>query len=625
MAVSIAAVLISSIGAQASSFESQAGQVRKPDNICNTQSINTIETVKETQTANLLSKVKTDLTQIDAGVDYDETKAVIFTENKEEVQKAARDMNGRVESYDMGVGVIKLNEPILQVLEDKKEVIEKENYTVLPQLYYKPDTISASSVSDDKYGQQYYHDKIKDAYMWEAGYTGKGVKVCVIDSGISTTSEAFKNTVSYIDFTGTGIEDRTSHGTDVAGVIAAPADGEGIVGVAPEAELYIAKVADLSHSYPASNIYRAYRWAIDNDVDIVNMSYGSPFQGYEYPTEKGFMEEMYRNGIVPVTSAGNDSTSHPATPAIYKPVITVAACKQDDNLTDFSNYNSPGDGIYDKWIDVCVPGENILTTGTGDSYHAVRGTSLAAPIVTGILALLHETPAVRCTGDVSEYDDMKSALKSVTTDKYYASNSANGYGVQGGIDLSLSPYATEAVSCFDILNESVDKEDSPQNKQDKTIQIEVNGVSISYKATKEYAKKRLKPDVTIQYNNEVYTAENIRGKYKHCKNTGLAEFVIKSVPGNKELSKRIKGTILRFNITPRKISSNDIVNVKKTEGTSAIPGVPSAVYIRLNGKRTKIPYIMYGYSENTDKTIKIKFSGNYTGEYDWNPNTYFYG
>ena len=648
--IASAIILNSTMGVAASS--ASIDQIKHVNSIhTNVQSTDEMndDIIRKTQTGNNLSDVKEELEKMDPEKDYNEMEAVVIADTREDALKATEDVGGRLESYEMGVGVIRLREPIIEVLEEKKIDKTEKDYRIYPQIYYKAASLNTKSIKDDKYSSQYFHKQIKEAYMWEAGYTGKGVKVCVIDSGISTTSETFKNTVSYIDFSGTGIEDHDGHGTHVAGIIAAPADGKGIVGVAPEAELYIAKVGD-DGSYPVSSICKAYRWAIDNGVDIINMSYGSVFNGSEYDVEKEFMYEMQENGIVPVSSAGNDNTPHPQTPAMYKPVISVAACDSVGRLAWFSNYNGSGEGYYGKWVDICAPGVGILSTITGESYGNKNGTSMASPVVAGALALLHGTPSVSNTGDSSEYDEMKSALESVKTEQDYMSSSGNVYGVHGGIDMSLSPYSVipesekektepgtvssdKTLPGTDISEKTIPSTNTSEsfNKTSKIlceqakeadngiVKIEKEGAVISYSCIEEYRRKRIKPDITIQYNGETYTSEQIRGRYRHCRNVGSARFKIKSVRGNKELSKKLKGCILYFNITPHKITSDDVVKVRKGNGTSNIPVIPSSVYITLNGRRVRISDKMYQYEENKDGSLTVRFSKNYTGDIRWNP------
>ncbi|MED4302003.1 S8 family serine peptidase [Geobacillus stearothermophilus] len=206
--------------------------------------------------------------------------------------------------------------------------------------------------------------------------TGQGVKVAVFDTGISShTDLQIKGGVSFVEGSNFNV-DENGHGTHVAGIIGSLINNEGIVGVAPSVELYSVKVLDSAGNGSYSSIIKGIEWAIDNNINIINMSLG----GFEYSAA---LEEAinlaYDNNILIVASAGN--TGEQMTyPAKYEKVISVGAVDGNNNKAVFSSVGEE--------LDVVAPGVNIKSTFTNGSYAVKSGTSMAAPHATGVLALI---------------------------------------------------------------------------------------------------------------------------------------------------------------------------------------------------------------------------------------------
>lgn len=211
----------------------------------------------------------------------------------------------------------------------------------------------------------------------ENQYQGEGVKVAVIDSGIDTHYElATKDWMDFSDKTeGYKPTDNTGHGTEVAGVIGARINGTGMVGIASKAQLYSVKVLDKENQTTISTVIKAIEWCIENDMDIINMSFGTDHYSKVLEEE---IEKAHNKGIVMVSAAGN-STKEIQYPAAYDHVISVGSINEKMEVSDFSPKEQ---------TDLVAPGEKVQSTGYVGSHTISSGTSLAAAHVTGVAAAI---------------------------------------------------------------------------------------------------------------------------------------------------------------------------------------------------------------------------------------------
>lgn len=209
---------------------------------------------------------------------------------------------------------------------------------------------------------------------------GKGIKVAVLDTGIDLDHpDLMKNIVEAVDFTDSryGPDDKNGHGTHVAGIIAAEDNGVGMIGVAPEAQLYSAKVLPDSGNGGIQSIIKGIDWAINKNVDIISMSFGTS----KKPPRRlhKHIKHAYDQGIVIVAATGNEN-GEICYPAAYDEVISVSAVDQNLKRANFSNY-----GLMN---DITAPGVDILSTYKDGGYAKLSGTSMATPMITGAIALI---------------------------------------------------------------------------------------------------------------------------------------------------------------------------------------------------------------------------------------------
>ncbi|KGX83542.1 peptidase S8 [Pontibacillus marinus BH030004 = DSM 16465] len=215
------------------------------------------------------------------------------------------------------------------------------------------------------------------------GTTGTGVKVAVLDSGISASHEdlSVAGGASFVDGEPDPYNDGNGHGTHVAGTIAGLDNTLGVLGVSPDVSLYAVKVLGSDGSGTYSGIIKGVEWAVSNNIDVVNMSLG----GSRGSTSlQQAMDNAYNSGVLLVAAAGNDGTRGKKNtigyPAKYSSVMAVGAVDSNLNRASFSSVGSE--------LEVMAPGVDIYSTLPGNSYDYYNGTSMASPHVAGAAALI---------------------------------------------------------------------------------------------------------------------------------------------------------------------------------------------------------------------------------------------
>ncbi|MCP3761342.1 S8 family peptidase [Domibacillus sp. A3M-37] len=219
---------------------------------------------------------------------------------------------------------------------------------------------------------------------WSAGLTGKGIKVAVVDTGIATHSDlAISGGVSFVSYT-TSYQDDNGHGTHVAGIIGAKDNGFGTKGVAPDAAIFAVKSLNKDGSGSLSSILAGIDWAITNKMDIINLSLGTQTHSSAF---QSMVDKAYAKGLLVVAASGNGGSASGTDdtvdyPARYNSTIAVGAVDSSLKRVSFSSTGSA--------VDVAAPGESITATYLNNGYARMSGTSMAAPYVSGQLALMKQ-------------------------------------------------------------------------------------------------------------------------------------------------------------------------------------------------------------------------------------------
>lgn len=223
---------------------------------------------------------------------------------------------------------------------------------------------------------------------------GKGVKIAILDTRITHNDIDVKSTKSFLFKQENEV---STHGNSVAGVIAN--NNERHLGIANESEIYSVEVLDKNVKGNIVSITSGLEWAINNDIDIVNLSISLP--NTNSALDK-IMKKAEENDMIIVTPVGNNEYVNAL--ASYKNVVTVGSTNNKGILSEFSNSS--------KYIDITAPGENIYTTSIGSEYHHISGTSLSTAFVSVAIATLKSNSL-----DEKNTDIVKKVLKNTTNIK----------------------------------------------------------------------------------------------------------------------------------------------------------------------------------------------------------------
>ncbi|MCI9126962.1 MAG: S8 family peptidase [Eubacterium sp.] len=280
--------------------------------------------------------------------------------------------------------------------QEAEELNENSNIIIEEDLVLEASKVKSGSKSKKELYKRVKKERMKTKEKREAEWnlqainvdkvdkkanTKDKVKVAVLDSGVDFISGInLVKSVNFVeteDYVATYYQDLTGHGTNIASVIAGTEDNV-VQGVNSNVELYSVKVLDQNNQAPISRIVEGIYWCIENDINIINMSFGTVT--YSKALKKA-IKDAYKANILMVAAAGNHD-SDVEYPAAFEEVMAVAATNTESEISDFSNTGEE--------LDVAAPGEKVRVLGFFGMNGITHGTSIAVPQVVGVASLLWE-------------------------------------------------------------------------------------------------------------------------------------------------------------------------------------------------------------------------------------------
>ena len=282
--------------------------------------------------------------------------------------------------------------------------------TTAPPSTNPPSTDTVKPLTDVAYfggSREWNLNAVGAPEAWAAGYTGKGVTVAVIDTGVDLNHpDLVQNLyVNAGEIAGNGIDDDQNgfvddvhgydfvdgdaspddlngHGTHVAGTIAAARNNIGSTGVAPDAKIIPVRVLDRNGSGSDANVAAGIRYAAKLGADIINLSLGGVYSR-AIDSAINYARSL---GTIIIAAAGNESAAVPGYPARFSAtddnVISVGAYGSSGSIASFSNRVGNSGSVQ-----IDAPGVGIYSTYLGGGYATLSGTSMASPHIAGLAAL----------------------------------------------------------------------------------------------------------------------------------------------------------------------------------------------------------------------------------------------
>ncbi|MFJ7848623.1 S8 family serine peptidase [Peribacillus sp. NPDC097206] len=228
--------------------------------------------------------------------------------------------------------------------------------------------------------QQEFSNSI--SYWHNKNIKGENVKIAVLDTGIDKDNKDLTYTKG-INFVGKNKEDfgdNNGHGTKISGIIGARKNNYNLLGISPNSDLYISKVADENGNVRVGNLIKGINWAVEEGVDVINISLELPKGTKELHQA---IKKAYKNDIVVISSSGNikfpDDTDL-SYPGAYSEVINVGILNTEGEI-----YSQE---FKEKKVDVYAPGEDIISLYLNNKMTIDTGVSFSTAYTTGYTALL---------------------------------------------------------------------------------------------------------------------------------------------------------------------------------------------------------------------------------------------
>jgi len=324
-----------------------------------------------------------------AGVDFRPGEVLSTANSYEHAQRIAAAHNLRLFSFAHGIAVFGVQNPVAAVAQSAEMRQGMRVADDIPELSLNA-VFRPQNPGPDTAGvrQQWHHTAINTERAWTVS-TGAGVTVAVIDTGIDTTHPALRDRISPRSFNSHSlrvgiryVQDDDGHGTLVAGIIAAQSGRGTAAGVAPGVELLVIKANAPGIGYfEQASWLRGVNYAVENGAHIINLSLGRHHLNGPDPNEQRVLRNAVNSGVVVIAAAGNDGFGRAGFPAANPEVIAVSAVREPGIFdSSFSNFGPE--------IAIAAPGSLIYSTLPVGRTGSKNGTSMAAPVVAGVAALV---------------------------------------------------------------------------------------------------------------------------------------------------------------------------------------------------------------------------------------------
>ncbi len=218
------------------------------------------------------------------------------------------------------------------------------------------------------------------------------VKIAILDSGIKEI-EPLKGKVvdRFNTFDNTNIiKDEFGHGTQIASIIGANRNDLMVQGINPKVNLYDVKVLNKHGKGKEENLIKGLKWAIDKDVDIVNISLN--FDNYSSEVHK-LIKKGYDNNIIFIGSSGNEIGMETNYPAKFKEVVSISSIDRNENIDFLASQGK---------IDYVAPGVDVPTIDKEGNLSVQQGSSYASAYTTGVISILIANDFIH---DIEKYTD----------------------------------------------------------------------------------------------------------------------------------------------------------------------------------------------------------------------------
>ena len=280
---------------------------------------------------------------------------------------------------------------------------------------------------------QFQNHDINASEAWNFSTGGSDITIAIIDSGVDLDHPDLQaKIVPGYDFVNLDslADDDYGHGTHVAGIAAAVSNNDlGITGVSWGAKIMPLKMLSASGTGTTFNLAKAIYFAVDNGAQIINMSLGASC-GTGWPEVEDAVDYAVAKGVLLIAAAGNNQP-YVFCPAAIADVVAVGATNTNDVRASFSNYGPE--------LEVAAPGVDIYGTLVGGGYGAKNGTSMAAPFVAGLAALLRSSDPALTAGDVrTVIQNTSDDLGSPGWDPLYGHGRINAWRALASISLQTS-------------------------------------------------------------------------------------------------------------------------------------------------------------------------------------------